>query len=195
MANLGRKGNQLSYLLGAGGLEGPEPRPLRGEGSWNQRPYQSEIQARLSRRLQDLHSRGSHDWRWRWGVRQLVAQVYRQSTPHLLFSQNIKDAVKMFITLTLILTNQEGGVIGRTVTKTWEAMTDCIILQFATARKGNSEQDSAQTPLLLEKRINKGQSRASSDSVAKESQHSSAGRGNSGRFNSDAIIMDRPNNT
>lgn len=101
----------------------------------------------------------------------------------------------MFITLTLILTNQEGGVIGRTVTKTWGAMTDCIILQFATARKGSSEHDSAQTPLLLEKRINKGQSRASSDSVAKESQHSSAGRGNSGRFNSDAIIMDRPNNT
>lgn len=188
MANLGRKGNQLSYLLGAGGPKGPEPRPLRGEGSWSQRPYQSEIQARLSRRLQDLHSRGSHDWRWRWGVRQLVAQVYRQSTRHLLFSQKIKDAVKMFITLTLILTNQEGGVIGRTVTKTWEAMTDCIILQFATARKGNSEQDSAQ-------RINKGQSRASSDSVAKESQHSSAGRGNSGRFNADAIIMDRPNNT
>lgn len=103
----------ISYLLGAGGVEGPEPRPLRGEGSWDLRSYPSQMQAGPSWKFQALHSRGCHDWIWRWGrgVRQLVSQVL-DSTLHLLFSQEVKDAVKLSISLTSIHANQEVGVVG-----------------------------------------------------------------------------------
>lgn len=50
-----------------------------------------------------------------------------------LFSQ--KDAVKGAISLTLILTNQEGVIIGMKVTKTREAMTPHIIFSVGHSQE------------------------------------------------------------
>lgn len=78
------------------------------------------------------------------------------------------------------------------MTKTWAAMTDyhsAVCHSQAKEPQGTLSKD----PSAF--RINKGQSRVSSDSIARESQHRSAGRENSGRLYLDAIIMDRPNKT
>ena len=105
--------------------------------------------------------------------------------------------MKVFTTLTLILTNQKEESFEDSDQNLGsnDGLSFCSLPQSVKGATRNSEQGSAKTPLLLKKRINKGQSRISSDSIARESQHRSAGRENSGRFDLDAIIMDRPSKT
>lgn len=97
VASSGRKGCQLSHLPRAGGLKGPEPRPLRGEGNWRRGGGDG----------------GSGSW----------SPMFIDKALPLLFPEKIKDVVKGSTTLT----NQEGGAIGMTVTKAWEIMTDSAI--------------------------------------------------------------------
>lgn len=138
-----QEGKVLSYLI-SWGLEdqGTQiPDHLRGKEQLGQEILTtSRMQVGPSRRVLALPGRGSMtDWGWRWhgggAYRQLVIHTYRQSTLHLLYSQ--RDAVKRAVTLTLILTNQEGVNHWYDSDENREAMT-CHNIFSVGHRKGNS---------------------------------------------------------